>query len=130
MNKPNQQTATKMLQLVDLSTYQGRITYLAISFLCQTGATFAEAARLTIGDVYSYGRPKKWVRIPADTPLSCTMLVSPAARKTIKLVLEVQGQHGLIPYSWAPLFATPTGNPFTPDQLASIFAMYCQAAES
>ena len=51
MNKPNQQTATKMLQLVDLSTYQGRITYLAIAFLCQTGATFAEAARLTIGDV-------------------------------------------------------------------------------
>lgn len=130
MNKPNQQTATKMLQLVNLSTYQGRITYLAISFLCQTGATFAEAARLTIGDVYSYGRPKKWVRIPADTPLSCTMLVGPAARKTVKLVLEVQAQHGLIPYRSAPLFPTPTGKPFTPDDLASIFAMYRQAAES
>jgi hypothetical protein len=59
MNKLNQQTATKMLQLVDLSTYEGRITYLAILFLCQTGATFAEASRLTIGDVYSFGRPNK-----------------------------------------------------------------------
>ncbi len=129
MNKPNQQTATKMLQLVDLSTYQGRITYLAIAFLCQTGATFSEVARLTIGDVYSYGRPMKWVRIPSDTPLSCTMLVSPAARKTVKLALEVQGQHGLIPYRTAPLFPTPSGNAFTADQLASIFAMYRQAAE-
>lgn len=35
MNKPSQQTANKMLQLVDLSTYQGRITYLAISFLAR-----------------------------------------------------------------------------------------------
>jgi hypothetical protein len=129
MNKPNQQTANKMLQLVDLSTYQGRITYLAISFLCQTGATFAEAARLTIGDVYSFGRPKKWVRIPAETPLSCSMLVSPAARKTIKLVLEVQVQHGLVPYPAASLFRMPSGKPFTSDQLASIFAMYRQAAE-
>ena len=129
MTKPNQQTATKMLQLVDLSTYQGRITYLAISFLCQTGATFAEAARLTIGDVYSYGRPKKWVRIPADTPLSCTMLVGPAARKTIKLVLEVQAQHGLVPYRSAPLFPTPTGKSFTADQLASLFQLYREAAE-
>ena len=130
MNKPNQQTATKMLQLVDLSTYQGRITYLAISFLCQTGATFAEAARLTIGDVYSYGRPKKWVRIPADTPLSCTMLVGPAARKTIKLVLEVQAQHGLVQYRSTPLFPTPTGKPFTADQLATLFQLYLEAAET
>ena len=129
MNKPNPQTANTMLQLVDLSTYQGRITYLAISFLCQTGATFAETARLTIGDVYSFGRPKKWVRVPTDTPLSCTMLVSPAARKTIKLVLEVQGQHGLATYPAAPLFRMPSGKPFTSDQIASIFAMYRQAAE-
>ena len=130
MNKPNQQTATKMLQLVDLSTYQGRITYLAISFLCQTGATFAEAARLTVGDVYSYGRPKKWVRTPADTPLSCTMLVSPAARKTVKLVLEVQSQHGRVPYRSGPLFPTPAGKPFTADQLASLFQLYREAAET
>lgn len=129
MNKPNQQTATKMLQLVDLSSYQGRITYLAISFLCQTGAKFAEAARLTVGDVYSFGRPKKWVRIPAEMPHPCTMLVSPAARKTIKLVLEVQGQQGLAPRPAASLFRTASCKPFTADQLASIFAMYRQAAE-
>ena len=54
---------------------------------------------------------------------------SPAARKTIKLVLEVQGQHGLAPYPGAPLFRMPSGKPFTSDQLASIFAMYRQAAE-
>lgn len=101
-----------------------------ISFLCQTGATFTEASRLTIGDVYSYGRPKKWVRMPAATPLSCTMLVSPAARKTIRLVLEVRSQQGLVPYQSAPLFATPTGTPFTADQLASLFWMYRQAADS
>ena len=129
MNKPNQQNAIKMLQLVDLSTYQGRITYLAIAFLSQTGATFAEVARLTIGDVCALGRPKKWIRIAANTPLSCTMLVGPAARKTVKLALEVQTQHGLLPYPAAPLFRTPSGKAFTADQLASIFAMYRQAAE-
>ena len=91
-----------------------------------TGKYYEE---LTIGDVYSFGRPKKWVRVPTDTPLSCTMLVSPAARKIIKLVLEVQGQHGLAPYPAAPLFRAPSGKAFISDQLASIFAMYRQAAE-
>jgi hypothetical protein len=129
MNKPNQQTAIKMLQLVDLSTYQGRITYLAIAFLSQTGATFAEVARLTVSDVYAFGRPKKWVRIKADTALSCTMLVGPTAQKTVKLALEVQSQHGLVPYPAAPLFRTPSGKAFTAKQLASIFAMYRQAAK-
>jgi hypothetical protein len=58
------------------------------------------------------------------------MLVSPAARKTIKLVLEVQSQHGLFPYHSSALFPAPTGKPFTADELASMFWRYRQAAES
>lgn len=129
MEKPAAETATKMLELIDLTTYQGRITYLAISFLCQTGATFGEAARLRVGDVYANGRPRKWVRLRWQVP-QCTMLLRSAARKTVKLALEVQAEQGLTPDYSAPLFRTPGGKAFTAEQLASLFWMYRQAAES
>ena len=129
MNKPNAETAAKMLRLVNLSTYQGRITYLAISFLCQTGATFGETARLKVGDVYANGKTKKWIRLRHQVP-QCTMLVRPAAQKTVRLALEVQAQAGLPPDAAAPLFRTPGGRAFTAEQLASLFHLYREAAES
>jgi hypothetical protein len=129
MNKPNAEITTKMLQLVNLSTYHGQITYLAISFLCQTGATFGETARLKIGDVFANGKTKKWVRLRHQVP-QCTMLVRPAAQKTIRLALDVQAQHGYTPEPAAPLFRTPGGKAFTADQLASLFQLYREAAES
>ena len=129
MNKPNAETATKMLQLVNLTTYNGQITYLAISFLCQTGATFGETARLKVGDVFANGKAKKWVRLRHQVP-QCTMLVRPAARKTVKLAIEIQAQHGFPPDAVAPLFRTSSGKAFTADQLASLFQLYREAAES
>lgn len=128
MKKPTTETATRMLSLIDLTTYQGRITYLAISFLCQTGATIGETARLKVGDVYDQGRAKKWVQLRAQMP-QCTMLLRPAARKTVKLALEVQAKQGLLVHRSAPLFATPGGRAFTADQLGSLFWMYREAAE-
>ena len=129
MKKPTAETAEKMLKLIDLTTYQGRITYLAISFLCQTGVTIGEAVRLKVGDVYAHGQAKKWVRLRAQMP-QCTMLLRPVARKTVKLALEVQAQHGLLPHHAAPLFRTPGGKAFTTEQLASLFWMYREAAET
>jgi integrase len=128
MKKPTAELTTKMLSLIDLTTYQGRITYLAISFLCQTGATVGETARLKVGDVYSHGRPKKWVRLRAQMP-QCTMLLRPAAQKTVKLALEVQAHQGLLPHYAAPLFPTPGGKAFTEEQMGSLFWMYQEAAE-
>lgn len=128
MTKPTAEVTARMLSLIDLTTYQGRITYLALSFLCQTGATVGETARLKVGDVYSHGQPRRWVRLRAQMP-QCTMLLRPAARKTVKLALEVQAGHGLPAHYSAPLFPTPSGNAFTAEQLGSLFWMYREAAE-
>ena len=129
MKNLDAETAAKMLNLIDLTTYQGRITYLAISFLCQTGATIGETVRLKVGDVYAHGQPKKWVRLRAQMP-QCSMLLRPAARKLVKLALEVQAQQGLLPHFAAPLFCTPGGKAFTAEQLASLFWMYREAADT
>lgn len=127
MKRLTAETATKMQKLANLSTYQGRITYLVIAFICQTGATYGEAARLLVGEACAHGRPKKYARLL--TMPKCAILLNPAAQKTVKLVLEVQGQHGLIPHPVAPLFRMHSGRAFTADQLASLLWMYRQAAE-
>ena len=127
MKKLTAEEAARMLSLIDLTTYQGRITYLALSFLCQTGATVGEKVRLKVADVCFQGRPKKWVRLSEQMP-QCTVLLRPAARKTVKLALEVQAQQGLSAHCWAPLFPTPSGNAFTVEQLGSLAWMYREAA--
>jgi integrase len=129
MKNLDAETAAKMLKLIDLTTYQGRITYLAISFLCQTGATIGETARLKVGDVYAHGQTRKWVRLRTQMP-QCTMLLRPATRKLVKLALDVQAQQGLLPHHAAPLFCTPWGKAFTTEQLASLFWIYREAAET
>jgi len=64
MPKVTTETAQKMLQLINVTTYQGKLTYLMIGFLYQTRAGFSEIVSLTIGDVYRHGRAKQDHRRP------------------------------------------------------------------
>ena len=130
MPKVTTETAQKMLQLINVSTYQGRLTYLVIGFLYQTRAGFSEIVSLTIGDVYHHGRAKKAMAI-GEGPRQRTQLLDDQARKIIDDLVVLQVQRGHRPGSDAPLFRKPgSGQAFTAEQLASIFWLYQEAAES
>lgn len=129
MNKVTTETAAKMMMLVDRSTYQGRITHLAIAFLAQTGLSFGELARLKVRDVYQLGV----VRISLKASNGSRERIVPLsndARQTVAAILKAQACQGLQPYPWSPLFRTPSGWPFSPDQLARLFWLYREATES
>ena len=98
MNKVTAETAAKMMELVDRSTYQGRITYLAIAFLQQTGLGFSELARLRVRDVYQLGV----VRISVQVGFAGERIVrlNETARRIIADILKAQVCQGLQPYAW------------------------------
>lgn len=127
MNKVTTETAAKMMDLVDRSTYQGRITYLAIAFLQQTGLGFSEIARLRVRDVYQLGV----VRISVQVGFAGERIVrlNEPARRIVADIMKAQACQGLQPYAWCPLFRTPGGGHFGPDQLARLFWIYREAAE-
>jgi integrase len=128
MNKITAETAAKMMTLVDRSTYQGRITYLAIAFLSQTGLGLGELARLKVRDVYQLGI----VRISLQAGIGSLERIVPLsndARQTVAAILKAQACQGLQPYPWSPLIRTPGGWPFSPDQLARLLWLYREAAE-
>ena len=127
MNKVTTETAAKMMELVDKSTYQGRITYLAIAFLQQTGLGFSQIARLRVRDVYQLGVVRISVQVGfADERI---VRVNETARRIVTDILKAQVCQGLQPYAWCPLFRTPSGGPFSRDQLARLFWLYREAAE-
>ena len=122
-------TAQKMLQLINVTTYQGKLTYLMIGFLYQTRAGFSEIVPLTIGDVYRHGRTKKVMAI-GEGLRQRTQILDDQARNIIDDLVVLQVQRGHRPSADAPLFRTPSGKAFTAEQLASIFWLYQEAAES
>jgi integrase len=127
MNKVTAETAAKMMALVDKTTYQGRITHLAIALLQQTGLGFAELSLLRIRDVYRLGI----VRISVQVGFGDERIVplNEKARGLVAAILKAQASQGLQPYPWCPLFRTPSGRPFSRDELASLFWLYREAAE-
>ena len=127
MNKVTAETAAKMMELVDRSTYQGRITYLAIAFLQQTGLGFREVARLRIRDVYQLGVVRIMVQV--RFPNERIVPLDERARHPVADILKAQVCQGQQPYAWCPLFRTPSGGPFSRDQLARLFWIYREAAE-
>ncbi len=129
MHKATTKTTRKMLQIVNVNTYQGKLTYLMISFLYQTQTGFDEIVSLAIGDVYHHGRVKKAMIVGEGTERR-THLLDVRTRQIIGGLVELQAHHGLKPTAEAPLFRTPSGKAFTAEQLASIFWLYQEAAEA
>lgn len=127
MNKVTAETAAKMMELVARTTYQGRITYLAIALLHQTGLGFAELSWLRILDVYQLGI----VRISVQVGFGDERIVglNEKARGLVAAILKAQVSQGLQPYPWCPLFRAPSGRPFSRDELASLFWLYREVAE-
>lgn len=129
MPKATLETAKKMLQLINVTTYQGKATYLMVAFLYQTRTGFSEIASLTIGDVYRHGRAKKAVPI-GEGSRQRTQILDDQARKIIDGLVVLQVQQGHRPSADAPLFRTPSGKAFTAEQLAALFWIYQEAVES
>jgi site-specific recombinase XerD len=129
MPKVTTETAQKMLQLIKVTTYQGKLTYLMIGFLYQTRTGFSEIVSLTVGDVYRNGRAKKTM-IVGEGPRQRTQILDDQARKIIDDLVVLQVQRGHRPSSDAPIFRKPhSGKAFTAEQMASIFWLYQEAAE-
>ena len=84
-------TAVKMLQLINVTIYQGKLTYLMIGFLYQTRTGFSEIVSLTIGDVYRHGCAKKAVSI-GQGPRQRTQILDEHARKTIDDLIGSRGE--------------------------------------
>jgi integrase len=129
MNKVTAETAAQMMKLVDRSTYYGRITYLAIAFLQQTGLGFGDLARLRVRDVYRLGIVRISLQAGASGGERITSL-SDKARQTVAAILNAQACQGLQPFPWSPLLRTPGGRAFTPDELARLFWLYREAADN
>ena len=128
MNKASKATAEKMLQIVRVKDFQGKMTYLIFAFLYHTRAGFSEIAPLKVGDVYKFGRVNKSV-VLGEGPRKRTLLLNESTHILIKSALEVQFAHGLQPTAEAPLFRLTSGKAFTADQLARLFWFYREAAE-
>lgn len=128
MNKVTAETAAKMMELVDRTTYQGRVIYLAIAFLQQTGLGLEEVTRLRVRDVYQLGVVRISMQAGSGTK-ERTVPLSDGARQTVSELLKAQVRQGLQPYPWCYLFRAPSGRPITAYQLASLFWLYREAAE-
>lgn len=129
MSKITGEVAARMLEVVDRTTNQGRITYLAIAFMFETRLAFSEAVRLTVQDVYRLGIVRKSFQV-GHGPREKTVLLTETARETVAKILTTQHNQGLPPFPWAPLLRTPAGVAFTGDQLARLFWIYREAAEA
>lgn len=128
MNKASKATAEKMLQIVRVKDFQGKMTYLVFAFLYHTRTRFSEIAPLKVGDVYHLGHPKKSVTLGTEGRTR-TLLLNKGARTLIEATLETQFQQGFQPTADAPLFRFTCGKAFTAEQLARLFRFYRQAAE-
>ena len=95
----------------------------------QIGATVDEVSALLVGDVYRYGAIRKSVQLGSGARQR-TALLDDGARKIVRDTLIVQSHHGLSPRGEAPLFPTPSGKAFTPEQLASFYWTYQEAGGS
>ncbi len=129
MRKATTETARKMLQLVNLSTDQGKLTWFMICFLQQTRAGFSEIAALVVGDVYHHGRVSKVVKL-GEGPRERTQILDDRARQVIDglILLQLKQGHQVSPE--APLFRMPSGAAFKAEEMISIFWLYQEAAES
>lgn len=128
MNKITAEMAARMMMLIDRSTYHGRITYLAIAFLNQTGLSFSEIARLKVRDVYQLGVARISLQAVSGSRERIVPL-NDQARQTVAAILKAQACQGLQPFAWSPLLRTPGGRPFTPGELAGLFWLYREAVE-
>ena len=129
MPKATTETAKKMLELVDMSTDQGKLTWSMITFLHQTRARFTEISSLTIGDVYHHGHAKKAVVLGAG-PRKRTQLLSCQARQLIESLVLLQLKRGPISAE-SPLFRFPhSGRAWKAEEMSVTFCLYQEAAES
>jgi hypothetical protein len=117
-----------MLQIVNLSTDQGKLTWFMICFLHQTRAGFSELASLTVGDVHHHGRARKAATL-GEGSRKRTQLFDDKTRRVIDGLVLLQVKQGHQPSAEAPLFRTASGRAFKADEMASLFWLYQEAAE-
>ena len=127
MNKVTPETAAKMMEIADRTTYHGRIAYLAIAFLQETGLGFSDLSRLRIRDVYQLGVVR--ISLQVDPDNERVMPLSDQARQMVVSILKAQGDQGLQTFPWSHLFRMPSGRPFGREELAKLFWFYREAAE-
>ena len=128
MSNATTETAKKMLQLIDLTTDHGKLTWLMIAFLHDTRASFHECASLRISDVYKNGNSRKTLALGQDQRRR-TAILGPHTRKIVEALLLLSAKWGHQASPDTPLFRLPSGNPFQADQMARLFWLYQEAAE-
>ena len=116
-----------MLALVNSSTYHGKLIYLMIRFLGQTGASAGEAASLTIGDIRLGHQVKKAFDL-GQGPRQRTQIIDSRLRKTLDALLLQQVCQGLRLQNDSPLFRTASDKALTADQMGRLFWLYQEAA--
>jgi site-specific recombinase XerD len=129
MRKATTETAKKMLEIVDVSTDQGKLTWLMICLLHQTRAGFSEIASLTVGDVYQHGRARKAVTL-GEGARRRTQILDDKTRQVVDGLVLLQLKQGHQPRPAAPLFRTASGRAFKAEEMASLFWLYQEAVES
>ena len=127
MTKVTTETAKKMLQLVNIKTDQGKLTWLMIAFLHDTRASFIEIASLRVADVYRHGAARKSVTL-GEGPRQRTVILGPRLRDVVTALVLLPAQSLQI-MSDSPLFRFSSGYELTAEQMASLFWLYQEAAE-
>ena len=127
MSKVTTETAKKMLQLVNIKTDQGKLTWLMITFLHDTRASFIEIASLRVADVYRHGAARKSVTL-GEGPRQRTVILGPRLRDVVTALVLLPAQSLQI-MSDSPLFRFSSGYELTAEQMASLFWLYQEAAE-
>ena len=127
MSKVTTETAKKMLQLVNIKTDQGKLTWLMIAFLHDTRASFIEIASLRVADVYRHGAARKSVTL-GEGPRQRTVILGPRLRDVVTALVLLPAQSLQI-MSDSPLFRFSSGYELTAEQMASLFWLYQEAAE-
>ena len=126
MTPATTETAKKMLKLVNVTTDQGKLTWLMIAFLHDTKASFIEIASLRVGDVYRHGAARKSVTL-GEGPRQRTVILGPRLRDVVKALVLLPA----VPVDQdQPLFRFSNGQKLTAYQMASLFWLYQEAAES
>ena len=99
-----------------------------IAFLHDTRASFIEIASLCVGDVYSNGVARKSVTL-GEGSRQRIVIMGPRMRDVVKALVLLPAQSlKITPES--PLFRFSSGYKLTADQMASLFWLYQEAAES
>jgi len=127
MHSAISETTTKMLAVVNCGNYHGKLIYLMIRFLDQTGASSAEAASLTIGDIRLDHQVKKAFGL-GQGPRQRTQIIDSRLRKTLDALLLQQVCQGLRLQDDSPLFRTASDKALTADQMACLLWLYQEAA--